>query len=730
MNRRSATIRRPLVKHAESVWTQTAVRMAAQLELNAAEAAARRVTQAAVFLTLGRQRGLLSDNALSQFVRDGGQPVAPFAAHQGPLAPALWPSQPGPENNQTSLLADALHALAGSTELSSTECLGAVHQRLLDLRLESDGHGAWRRCVARNRRKATGTFYTPPWLAEYMAQNVLADPHPAWPTILDPACGGGSFLIAAWRCLAARPSIAMDPSHALQTLFGVDVDGEAVLLARRALWLEATSAHRPPDPRWAEILGQNIRCANLLLDGPAPDWPACFGVILGNPPYRRELGAKALLDRLAATDLGRQYRSPRMDLSYYFLHRALELLASGGRLAFVLGAYWTSGRGAAKLIESLRTEAQVQEIVCLDRARVFPGVSGRHLILTLRKGRGRALTCIKRIASADHPRRNEPLTCQGLQSLSGFHKPAEQLFRQGHLDLEPPDDALLAQVERWPPLSALAAVRQGIVENPASVTRAASQRWGLPAGQGVFALTAAEVAALDLPQGERDLLRPYHDLCDLGRYWLAARPSRSLIYSTAQTWPRFDQFPCLGAHLQRFRPIMQARRETRSGHRPWWCLHWPRDELLWQTAKLVSLQMGPRPAFVPACGPLYVPFSVNVIVPLTQTQEDLLYLAGLLNSRLLWTWFRHRAKHRGVGLDINGHVLLRAPIRTIDFAQPEQRRAHDEVVRLVRLRMACAPASGPGRAVAEEDSASQLEAELDRLVCRLYGLPDDAAGLP
>jgi hypothetical protein len=237
----------------------------------------------------------------------------------------------------------------------------------------------------------------------------------------------------------------------------------------------------------------------------------------------------------------------------------------------------------------------------------------------------------------------------------------------------------------------------------------------------VFVLRAEEASRLGLSDAESSLLRPYHVLADLGRYWIADSASRRLIYSTSRTWPEERQFPLLLGHLARFRALMEARRETRLGRRAWWHLHWPRAESIWPSAKLIAVQMGPRPAFVPAIGPAYVPFSVNVFVAGNSIPEHLYYLAGLLNSRLLWNWFRHHAKRRGVGLEINGHVLAATPIRRIDMAVPADRARHDKVVDLVSRRLELEQRQRATGALCPE--IEPLEAEIDRLVCELYGVP-------
>src|SRR5208283_4151806 len=105
-----------------------------------------------------------------------------------------------------------------------------------------------------------------------------------------------------------------------------------------------------------------------------------FDLVVGNPPYRRELDFKYLMDDIARTEFGLRYRSPRMDLWYYFVHRGLELLKPSGMLSFIVNAYWTAGTGAQKLIASLRDTAHIDEILSLGKLNVFQGVSGQHMI--------------------------------------------------------------------------------------------------------------------------------------------------------------------------------------------------------------------------------------------------------------------------------------------------------------------------------------------------------------
>jgi SAM-dependent methyltransferase len=651
-------------------------------------------------------------------------------------------------------------------ECPPIDVLEAVHQHLLSRQLHQSPDGELQCCSSRHHRRSRGIYYTPDYIAEYLTERCLSGRNtPSPPRILDPACGSGRFLLAAAQYLLRQGNAVTEIARSLH---GCDLDEEAVQVARRILLLALTPHVAAPNDvnTISAALDENIICGNSLTNSlweksslpseargrvregdEAPDKsspptththtstssilqpPASsltsFDIILGNPPYRRELGTKELLDEIALTEFGRRYRAPRMDLWYYFLHRGIELLAPDGRLGFIVGAYWAAGTGANRLIAMLRETVHIGEIFQLDRLQVFRGVAGHHMMLVLSKPPSSKPTTVRLPIVGDA---TDARSCvEGRGEVHTFTKTPDQLFRQGLLDLEPPAEHLLDHLSHFATLGQLGKIRQGIAENPASVTKTANrkhgERWQI--GKGVFALTPEELVNLALSPIEQHLIRPYHDLCDLGRYDRADDPSLRLIYSTRQTWAQLDDFPILAAHLTPFRPIMEARRETRQGIRAWWQLHWPREELIWEQPKLLALQMAQRPTFVPAQTPTYVSFSVNVFLPAPGVREHLNYFAALLNSRLLWKWFRHHAKRRGVGLEINGHVLARAPIRQIDFDSPQDTDAHDQLVSLVNRMLEL---SRRRRIVPRPEIDVEwrdIDHQIDRLVYKLYDLDED-----
>ncbi len=163
------------------------------------------------------------------------------------------------------------------------EQLGTVYETLLDYEAKIERvrpeKGATRPPVRYNvslepgsgLRKATGSFYTPRPIADYLVRRTLgplvndAPPQRILSLrIVDPAMGSGAFLVAACRYLASAYETSLVRSggcHASdigeheraairrmiaeRCLYGVDVNPMAVQLARLSLWLATLAADWP-----------------------------------------------------------------------------------------------------------------------------------------------------------------------------------------------------------------------------------------------------------------------------------------------------------------------------------------------------------------------------------------------------------------------------------------------------------------------------------------------------
>jgi hypothetical protein len=168
------------------------------------------------------------------------------------------------------------------------EQLGGVYERVLDLEPASLGG----QFVRSERRRATGSFYTPRALTEFLVRRTLAPlVHEASPEtilslrVLDPAMGSGAFLVAACRYLAAAYELsvvragAASPDDigereradfrrtiAQRCLYGVDNNPMAVQLGRLSLWLATLAADRP-----LTFLDHRLRVGNSLVGASPAD---------------------------------------------------------------------------------------------------------------------------------------------------------------------------------------------------------------------------------------------------------------------------------------------------------------------------------------------------------------------------------------------------------------------------------------------------------------------------
>lgn len=189
--------------------------------------------------------------------------------------------------------------------------------------------------LASGDRRAAGQYYTPGWLVDAALDGDLEG------DVIDPACGGGRFLLGAWRRLRAR----LPAEVALRRLHGVDLDPLAVAVCRAALAL-AVDVPGPLDLRVEcgdPLLGLAAR-RGLAVDPalrPLPLEPGGFARVVGNPPYRAGrlggLPAPPALYRAAFTTAEYQ-----IDPYPLFLELGMALLAPGGRLSMVVPNAWLS----------------------------------------------------------------------------------------------------------------------------------------------------------------------------------------------------------------------------------------------------------------------------------------------------------------------------------------------------------------------------------------------------
>ena len=163
-----------------------------------------------------------------------------------------------------------------------------------------------------DKKSGAGQYFTPRYLIQAMVD--VTRPQ-IGETVLDPACGTGGFLLAAYDYMKAQ-SADREKQDFLKnkSLHGVDNTALVVTLASMNLYLHGVGTDRSP-----------IECRDSLEKEP----DVMANVILANPPFGTRPAGSVEIDR---PDFYVQTKNNQLN----FLQHMMLSLKSGGRAAVVL----------------------------------------------------------------------------------------------------------------------------------------------------------------------------------------------------------------------------------------------------------------------------------------------------------------------------------------------------------------------------------------------------------
>ena len=624
------------------------------------------------------------------------------------------------------------------------DILGQVYEQFLGkvIRLTA-GH----RAVVEDKpevKKAGGVFYTPTYIVEYIVRNTVGEllegrtPGQAESIrIVDPACGSGSLLLGAYQCLldwhlawyvendpekwakARKPALCRRAGGAwhlttaerkrilLQSIFGVDIDSQAVEVTKLSLLLRVLEGEtgetlnqqmRLFHGRALPDLGSNIKCGNSLI-GPefydskqmglldeedryrvnVFDWErefphvlkaGGFDAVIGNPPC----GYMISSDQQQYFSERYEHQDYQKDLYLLFLERYEMLLREHGVLGVIVSNTWLQSVTLRKIRQYMANHYRWRSVLHLPE-KVFRAVVDTHVLI--------------------------------------FEK------------------------SRTMPTSVPIYVRTG-----SDVLRSHEILWDSVPRNGDPINIVADSTSQDL---FRRIVSSSLRLSDVGHVYCGVKPfqkGKGNPHQTEQTMkekpfvrdgrmPDVGWSPLLrGSLIHRYKVLWDQNYWILYG--PW--LAEPRDAAIFQAREKIMVRQTGDAIIATLVGNDFVARNnLHIILPRTE-DHCLKFLLGVLNSRLMDFAYTMINPEKGEALaEVKKQHVDQLPIRAIDFSNRMDKARHDRMVQLVEQMLALqkqlqSARTGHSQTIIQR----QIEAtdrQIDQLVYELYGLTEEDIAL-
>lgn len=457
-------------------------------------------------------------------------------------------------------------------------------------------------------RKILGQVYTPNDVIENMVELVFENTQISLnTTILDPACGGGYFLLQIFKKIKEyiiKNKINYNgcvEKHILENMiYGVDIDRFSAFLTKISLIFEANIID----------INFNIYEEDFLIDF----LPDCkFDIIIGNPPY---IGHKNIEKEYSCIlkDNYSEVFYDKADISYCFFKASHNLLNEKGAICFITSRYFLEAKYADKLRSYINDNLTIIKILDYNGQRVFKNaiISPMIIMLTYKNYSQEDVKIEKYSQNED--------------KFMSFSIKQSELNRSGWMLLNTKEQSLYEKIREKCnyKLSDICNIKQGIITGY----------------DKAFVVTDEEILKYNL---EKNLLKKWIKNSNITNDGIKYGGLYILYTNLIDDE---SKYPNTIAYLQKYKDRLSKRRECKNGVRKWYELQWGRDLNLFENNKIVFPYKSKSNNFYYDTDKYLCSADVySLIINEELTSYD--YIVNYLNSSIFEFFFKSNAKKVG-----------------------------------------------------------------------------------
>jgi len=478
-----------------------------------------------------------------------------------------------------------------------------------------------------------------------------------------------------------------------------------------------------PDDTANKIASFDLFDQNASTDWFDPEWMfgivEGFDIVIGNPPYIKEYTNRKAFDGLRDSP----YYQGKMDIWYLFACKGIDFLKNKGILTFIAQNNWITSYGASKMRNKVVEECKILQLLDFGSYFIFGSSDIQTMIMIFQKSSEPEEYSfdLRKIIG------KKPVYKDVIDLLNKIPNPNNEYLnptinRNKYLNktltfTKTNIEAILNRIdENGKERLYENEITQGIVIPQDYVIEKHIKKLGqgFKVGDGIFVLSNEEKNNIPFTEKELELIKPYYTSKELKKYYGNRKNSEWIIYTDSRfkNPGAIKPYPNIKKHLDKFQKVIT------SDNKPYG-LHRARDERFFKGEKIIALRKCVEPTFTYTDFDCYVSAAFYVI---KTNRFNLKYLTGLLNSKLIAFWLRHKGKMQGNNYQIDKEPLLNIPIPPItDQNQP----IVEQIIQKVEEILTLTQPKDYDVNQAKQENVKMLELEIDKLVYNLYGLTEE-----